>query len=97
MSTLAKVVHQHGANYLGKYQQHILPSHRRALTDIVHCRTPACGGHIFHCATCDETHYQYHSCQNRHCPQCQHQRGEHWLKRQQALLLPVPYFMVILY
>lgn len=94
MSTLADVVHRHGADYLAKYEPHILPSHRRTLNDIVQCRTAACGGHIFHCASCDETHYQYHSCQNRHCPQCQHQQGEDWLKRQQALMLPVPYFMV---
>ena len=94
MNSLAGVIHQHGANYLAKYEASILPSHRRALNDIVACRTAACGGHVFHCTECDEIHYQYHSCQNRHCPQCQHQQGEDWLKRQQKLLLPVPYFMV---
>lgn len=94
MSTLADIVRDYGPTYVEKYGDRILPSHRRALRDIARCRTPALGGHIYYCDDCGETHYQYHSCQNRHCPQCQHQLGEQWLAKQQALLLPVPYFMV---
>ena len=90
MSTLADIVHQHGAAYLEKYSERILPSHRRTLWDIAQCRTAELGGHAYHCDVCNETHYQYHSCQNRHCPQCQHNQGQQW----QASLLPTPYFMV---
>lgn len=36
----------------------------------------------------------YHSCRNRHCPKCQHERTEEWLNLQRNLLLPVPYFML---
>jgi hypothetical protein len=46
------------------------------------------------CEQCQEQVYSYHSCGNRHCPQCQHQADQQWLERQQGLLLPVPYFMV---
>jgi hypothetical protein len=49
---------------------------------------------VYHCAACDEFLYSYHSCKNRHCPKCQNQAGQQWLAKQQALLLPVPYFMV---
>ena len=94
MSTLADIVRQYGPAYENKYDDRMLPSHRRALRDIAHCRTARLGGHVYQCEECDETHYQYHSCQNRHCPQCQHQLGEQWLARQQDMLLPVPYFMV---
>jgi hypothetical protein len=94
MSTLAEIVHQYGAAYQEKFGDRLLPSHRRTLQDMAQCRTPAFGGHVYHCAACDETHYQYHSCQNRHCPQCQHNAGQQWLDKQQASLLPVPYFMV---
>ena len=38
--------------------------------------------------------YSYHSCRNRHCPKCQHQQTQEWLEVQQALLLPVPYFLL---
>ena len=94
MSTLADIVHQYGQAYLKKYADRMLPSHRRAMRDIAQCRTVDLGGHVYHCTTCDETHYQYHSCQNRHCPQCQHDLGQQWLLKQQQLLLPTPYFMV---
>lgn len=94
MTTMAEIVQQYGTAYRGKFGDRLLPSHRRTLRDIAHCRTAAFGGHVYHCATCEETHYQYHSCQNRHCPQCQHGAAQQWLTKQQALLLPVPYFMV---
>jgi hypothetical protein len=94
MNTLAEIIRQYGVAYEVQYRERLLPSHRRALRDIVQCRTAALGGHVYHCDHCAVTHYQYHSCQNRHCPQCQHHQGQAWLEQQQAALLPVPYFMV---
>jgi DNA-directed RNA polymerase subunit RPC12/RpoP len=94
MSTLADIVRQYGPAYEETYGDRLLPSHRRALRDIGQCRTAAMGGHVYECADCSATHYQFHSCQNRHCPQCQYQLGEQWLAKQQALLLPVPHFLV---
>lgn len=94
MTGLAEIVRQYGAEYRAKYGQRLLPSHQRVLADIEQCRTAALGGHLYHCPDCQESLYSYHSCQNRHCPQCQNEAGQQWLERQQALLLPVPYFMV---
>ncbi len=94
MITLAEIVQHYGSTYEATYSRRLLPSHRRALQDIARCRTAALGGHLYHCDRCDEIHYQYHSCQNRHCPQCQHNQGQQWLERQQKALLPVPYFLV---
>lgn len=94
MTTLATIVQKHGSEYQAKYHDRLLPSHRRTLRDIAHCRTATLGGHVYYCDVCEQIHYQYHSCQNRHCPQCQHNQGQQWLERQQATLLPVPYFMV---
>src|SRR5437867_782011 len=45
------------------------------------------------CAACGTSRYSYHACRNRHCPTCQHQAAQAWLDQQQALLLPVPYFL----
>jgi hypothetical protein len=94
MSSLAEIVRQYGDVYIDKFGERLLPSHRRVLNDIAHCRTATFGGHVYQCPDCCEIHYQYHSCQNRHCPQCQQNAGQEWLVNQQALLLPVPYFMV---
>jgi hypothetical protein len=94
MVELAHIVRQFGPVYQQTYQDQLLPSHRRAIHDICHCRTAVFGGHLYACPDCHTTQYSYHSCQNRHCPKCQHQAGQDWLLRQQGLLLPVPYFLL---
>lgn len=94
MVTLAEIFRRYGPAYRAKFGAHLLPSHLAALKAIEQCRTPALGGHLYRCPACDESRYSYHSCQNRHCPQCQHEATQQWLVQQQALLLPVPYFML---
>ena len=69
--------------------------HRRVLNKLLCCRTPALGGQLFQCPDCASFHYRYHSCNDRHCPQCGQTDADQWLARQQArLLLPTPYFLV---
>jgi hypothetical protein len=63
------------------------------MQDIIRCRTPDLGGQTWFCEDCNEFHYSYHSCRNRHCPQCQNDRADQWLEQQKELLLPVTYFM----
>jgi hypothetical protein len=87
-------VRQYGAEFKAAYGQQILPSQQRALRDMLACRTEAMGGHLYVCPDCDQRHYQYHSCRNRHCPQCQHDAGQMWLAKQTAFQLPVPYFLL---
>ena len=94
MTTLADIIREYGEGFEVRYRDRLLPSHRRALRDIANCQTAAFGGHLYYCDACQIHHYQYHSCQNRHCPQCQHRKGQEWLEKQQDALLPVPYFMV---
>jgi len=94
MVELARILRQFGAAYQRTYQDQLLPSHHRVMQDVVNCRTAVCGGHLYTCQACHTTQYSYHSCQNRHCPKCQHQAGQDWLQRQQGLLLPVPYFLL---
>jgi hypothetical protein len=91
---LADIFRRYGTDYRRKYAEKILPSHRQAMWAIENCRTDTLGGQVFACPACRETHYAYHSCRNRHCPKCQHERTEEWLNLQRDLLLPVPYFML---
>lgn len=94
MTTLGEIFRQYGPAYRAQHGERLLPSHRAALAAIAACRTAALGGHVYCCPTCDVTRYSYHSCKNRHCPTCQHDAGESWLRQQQALLLPVPHFLL---
>ena len=68
--------------------------HRQVLRKILACRSPALGGQLFQCPDCPGFHYRYHSCNDRHCPQCGQADADVWLETQRArLLFPVPYFL----
>src|SRR5512139_259293 len=69
-------------------------THFKAMRAVEQCRTPALGGQVYRCPSCEELQYSYHSCRNRHCPKCQNENAQIWLERQQDLLLPVPYFLL---
>jgi len=91
---LAEIFRRYGPAYRHKFGDKMPPSHLSAMKAIAQCRTEALGGHLYFCEHCNELWYRYHSCRNRHCPKCQHQAAQAWLKKQCQLLLPVPYFLV---
>jgi hypothetical protein len=91
---LAQIFRRFGPQYRDKYGARMPPSHLAAMSDIEQCRTEVLGGQVYQCPECGELRYSYHSCQNRHCPECQPNEGQHWLEEQQGLLLPVPYFLL---
>jgi hypothetical protein len=74
---------------------HLSPHQWKTLRALAACRTSALGGQLFQCASCQRQHFVAHSCRNRHCPQCQGARAVDWLQKQEALLLPIPYFHVV--
>jgi len=71
------------------------PHHRKILNTLLACQTPQLGGHIYRCENCGREHFVPRSCGNRHCPNCQWHQAMDWLKRQEQLLLPIPYFHVV--
>jgi len=91
---LADIIRAAGPAYREACGPRLLPSHRRALDDLVTCRTAARGGHLRQCDHCAQTQYRYHSCRNRHCPKCHGEQTRRWLDLHRARLLPGPYFLV---
>ena len=90
---LAEILRIHGPAYLA---QHVLSAvQEKAWRAIVACRTAVLGGHVECCDHCGVLRYLYHSCRNRHCPQCQTRAKEAWLAARQRELLPVPYFHLV--
>jgi len=89
---LSEVFHLFGEAYLDRYQDQMPPSHVKALSDILQCRTQVMGGKRYNCPQCKTQQYAYHSCNNRHCPRCGGDKTQLWLKNQFDRLLPVPYF-----
>jgi len=91
---VADVFRQFGPSYLEAFGEGMLPSHRRAIEDIVACRTEAMGGHVFQCGGCGETFYAYHGCRNRSCPACHTHQTRQWLEARCAEVLPCTYYHV---
>ena len=92
---LADVLRRHGPSYIERHGASMLPSHRRAIRDILRCRTAELGGHVAECTACGREHLLHHSCGNRACPRCGHGSTVAWIERQRQLLLPVRYYHVV--
>ncbi len=93
MPELADIFRASAPEYRAKYQR-MLPSHKRAIDDIILCRTRPLGGKTYYCKPCEEYRYSYHSCKNRSCTKCGNDDASNWLAAQKTLLLPVQYFLV---
>jgi hypothetical protein len=91
---IADVFRRFADGYLSAHGATILPSHRRAIADILACRTEALGGHLWRCDQCSAEIYSYHSCKNRSCPKCHTDQTERWLAARKAEVLPCSYFHV---
>ena len=87
--SVAQVLRQHGAAYLASHT--LSTPQAKAWRGIVACRTAALGGQQLACDACGHSHWQYHSCRNRHCPQCGARAKDAWLQGRLAEVLPVPY------
>lgn len=94
MIEVADVFRRFAADYLSAHGASMLPSHRRAIEDILNCRTVALGGQVWRCDECDTEMFSYHSCRNRGCPKCHTAQTKEWLERRRAEMLPVPYFHI---
>ncbi len=89
---LADVVRQFGPQYISQYGHRMMPSQKKALSDIAACCTPELGGRLYHCDDCDQTFWHYHCCRNRACPKCHGSQAREWLQERQAELLPCAIF-----
>jgi Putative transposase/Transposase zinc-binding domain len=91
---IADVFRRFADGYLAAHGGSMPPSHKRAIADIMACRTEALGGHLWRCNHCSAEVYSYHSCKNRSCPKCHTDQTERWLAARQAEMLPCRYFHV---
>lgn len=94
MIEIADIFRLYAPQYLQIYGDKMLPSHRKVIEMLAKCRTQPLGGQLWLCEPCDQYHYSYHSCKNRHCPKCQNEDATQWLHKQTERLLPTAYFMV---
>ncbi len=91
---VADILRRFGPLYLQRYEESMLPSHKKVIHDIQRCRTEAMGGHVYRCGDCGKKVYVYHACRNRHCPACHSDQIRKWLDQRMTELLPCDYFHV---
>src|SRR5271165_6332053 len=89
MLEVADVFRRFAADYLDAHGASMPPSHRRAIEDILDCRTAALGGQVWRCDACNAEMFSYHSCRNRSCPKCHTSQTQEWLRHRQAEMLAV--------
>ncbi|WP_374438828.1 IS91 family transposase [Inhella sp.] len=89
MLTLAQLLRLGAEPYLRTHP--LSTPQARAWRGICACRTALLGGQCLACAQCGHRHWQYHSCRNRHCPQCGARERDAWLRGRLAEVLEVPY------
>lgn len=62
---------------------------------ITHCRTEALGGLQWQCDHCSYVYPAYHSCRDRHCPQCQWRASQAWSDKRRADVLATTYYHLV--
>jgi hypothetical protein len=93
---VADIFRRYGPAYQERFGEDLLPSHRRAMADLIHCRIEALGGHLLQCDHCGQEHYVSHACRHRSCRTGHYHDTESWLEARRQALLPVPYVHVVL-
>ena len=94
MIEVADIFRRFADPYLAAHGAAMPPSHRRAIADILACRTEALGGNLWHCNHCSLEVFSYHSCGNRSCSKCHTNQIERWLQARKLEMLPCHYFHV---
>ena len=95
MPKVADILRRHGQEYLRRFGDRVLPSHRRAIHDILSCRTEAMGGQVWKCPTCQTYEFRFHSCRNRACPGCQGEQTDKWFAAREKEMVNAPCFHLV--
>lgn len=87
---LQQLFGQASAQPFNSYSQYVF-------TQLHRCHTAAIGVHTYKCNDpgCNHLHHQYHSCGNRHCPNCGGLKKQQWVENLTADLLPTAYYHVV--
>lgn len=90
---MGAIARAHGEDF--KRQHALTEAQRKVLRAVSACRTEVLGGRVDVCTRCGDERVVFHSCRNRHCPQCQALTQARWMEGRLARLLSVDYFHVV--
>ena len=92
-ASLQTVMQQHLQDYI---KHHGINARQSAVCRHIQCcRIQVLGGSYVRCDHCGHEQISYHSCRDRHCPQCQWRATQQWCDKQSQSLLPVTYYHLV--
>ncbi|MGA1871856.1 MAG: transposase zinc-binding domain-containing protein [bacterium] len=94
MSAIQDIFRTYGPEYLAWYGDRIPKHHRKVINAICECRSGSFGAVLYDCENCHSLHSIPCCCGNRHCPTCQYDKSDEWLRKQMEKLLPTHYFLL---
>ncbi len=96
MILLSSIINTFEKAFLDKYQDVLLPNHKKALDDMKRCRSEQGLHMLARCSDldCTERVYLPHSCGNRNCPHCQNHENWQWIENQLDKRLPATYYLI---
>lgn len=94
MTSIREIFTTFGPEYLQHYATAMPRTHRKVIAAIMTCRTETCGIAFYRCDSCAEPQQFFVSCGNRHCPTCQYNKTQQWLKTQIQRQLPGHHFLI---
>lgn len=93
MDDMAEILRKNINEY--KQSHNLSYEQSKVVSAIMDCRTPALGGVMNVCDTCQKWEFHFKACKNRHCPQCGAFEKAQWLEAQKLWLLPIPYYHIV--
>jgi hypothetical protein len=68
---------------------------KRAITDILNCRTSSLGYNARQCSLCKHMEFSYNSCRNRNCPKCQGNKRYEWVNARLKTTINVAHYHTV--
>jgi len=94
MGIIQDIFTKYGPEYLRLHGRQISFEQLKVVQAIINCKTDTYGRSAYKCEKCASIHTVYHSCGNRHCPNCQYHKTLNWFDKQMHRHLPGPHFML---
>ncbi|MBW2026942.1 MAG: transposase [Deltaproteobacteria bacterium] len=94
MSAIQDIFQKYGPQYLALHGDRMPRVHKKAIQDIIGCRSGSFGTILYGCDECSNIQPLACCCGNRHCPTCQQDKSDRWLEKQMEKLLPTHYFLL---